>query len=50
MEAKYSTSGVGGRGLSDNSAAVSFLLFALRWVDRIVLGADGTGLGTGFMV
>ena len=31
-----------------NLAAVSFLRVAWVWLDRIVLGADGTGLGTTF--
>ena len=30
-------------------AAVSFLHSAWVWLDRIVLGADGTGLGTTFI-
>ena len=32
-----------------NLAAVSFLHVAWVWLGRIVLGADGTGLGTGFI-
>ena len=35
--------------LSQSSAAVSFFYVAWVWLGEIGLGADGTGLGTGFI-